>query len=342
MALGETATFTVESKKAVSFQWQWKYDNDAWKNSTNGTNASLDVVATDARFAHNTYRCIVTDAEGHQLITNVVKMIKVEESFQIDKQPENIELALGETATFTVESKKAVSFQWQFAYDGAGWKNSTNGTNASLDVIATDARFAHNTYRCIVTDAEGHQLITNVVKMIKVEEPFQIDKQPENIELALGETATFTVESKKAVSFQWQFAYDGAGWKNSTNGTNASLDVIATDARFAHNTYRCIVTDAEGHQLITNVVKMIRSRSFIVNDVEYYVLDDERTVSVVAYAGTASDVVIPEAVNGYTVVQIGQGAFEGNENLVSIDLPDTITVIGKRAFAGCKKLSSMR
>ena len=60
-----------------------------------------------------------------------------------------------------------------------------------------------------------------------------------------------------------------------------------------------------------------------------------------SYDGTLSSVVIPETVQGFTVVQVGPGAFEGNTVLTSIDLPDTITVIAQRAFAGCSSLSDM-
>ena len=62
---------------------------------------------------------------------------------------------------------------------------------------------------------------------------------------------------------------------------------------------------------------------------------------VVSYAGNSASVVIPEVVDGKTVTQIGEGAFEENTALESIDLPDTITIIGKRAFKGCSNLSQM-
>jgi len=51
---------------------------------------------------------------------------------------------------------------------------------------------------------------------------------------------------------------------------------------------------------------------------------------------------IPEIVNGMTVTKIGDDAFAGNTTITSIDLPDTITIIGKRAFKGCTLLCEMR
>ena len=65
------------------------------------------------------------------------------------------------------------------------------------------------------------------------------------------------------------------------------------------------------------------------------------TCAVVSYSGTASSLIIPETVEGMTVVEIGVEAFMDNKSLVSIDLPDTITVIRARAFKGCTSLSDM-
>ena len=65
------------------------------------------------------------------------------------------------------------------------------------------------------------------------------------------------------------------------------------------------------------------------------------TCKVISYAGTASTLTIPETVEGMTVTEIGEQAFMNNTILVSIDLPDTITIIRARAFKGCINLSEM-
>ena len=67
------------------------------------------------------------------------------------------------------------------------------------------------------------------------------------------------------------------------------------------------------------------------------------TARVVAYNGTSTFLTIPQIVEGtnLTVVEIGASAFENNNALQSIDLPDTVTLIATRAFAGCTALSTM-
>ena len=62
---------------------------------------------------------------------------------------------------------------------------------------------------------------------------------------------------------------------------------------------------------------------------------------IVGVSTAKKNIVIPETVNGLTVREVGPSAFENQTMLESIDLPDTIEIIGARAFAGCKNLSSM-
>lgn len=50
------------------------------------------------------------------------------------------------------------------------------------------------------------------------------------------------------------------------------------------------------------------------------------------------DLVIPSEHNGKTVVRIGESVFMGNHDIVSVTIPETITYIDRRAFAGCDKL----
>lgn len=55
------------------------------------------------------------------------------------------------------------------------------------------------------------------------------------------------------------------------------------------------------------------------------------------YKGPGGDVVIPEGVK-----EIGYGAFEGRNSLMSVVIPDGVTEIGWLAFSGCESLTSVR
>ena len=57
------------------------------------------------------------------------------------------------------------------------------------------------------------------------------------------------------------------------------------------------------------------------------------TITITGYHGTATQVVIPETIEGIKITEIGSGAFYG-KRLISVTFPDSITSIGPRAFEG--------
>ena len=85
---------------------------------------------------------------------------------------------------------------------------------------------------------------------------------------------------------------------------------------------------------------------FIIDGVTYTVFEEGKVeITVYVPVDNGTSVIIPQTVvfndENYTVVKIGPNAFEGKTNLEAIDLPDTIQVIGARAFANCTNLKRM-
>ncbi|MDR0920651.1 MAG: leucine-rich repeat domain-containing protein [Oscillospiraceae bacterium] len=68
----------------------------------------------------------------------------------------------------------------------------------------------------------------------------------------------------------------------------------------------------------------------------YIVADSKATIT--DWAGEVSDITIPETLGGYTVTAIGEEAFKNNKTIITVDIPDSITSIGKSAFEGCTTL----
>ena len=105
------------------------------------------------------------------------------------------------------------------------------------------------------------------------------------------------------------------------------------------NIWRCVVTGTNGIVVYSDAVHLLPTT--IIDGEVQYIQITATTVKLVAYNGSSSSVLIPDTVEGMKVTEIGEGAFENNTTLESIDLPDSITVIGKRAFKGCSNLSEM-
>lgn len=65
---------------------------------------------------------------------------------------------------------------------------------------------------------------------------------------------------------------------------------------------------------------------------------DENTCEITGYCGKGGHVDIPGIIKGNRVVYIESGAFENQENISSVSIPDTVTHIQSRAFKGCTGL----
>ena len=71
-----------------------------------------------------------------------------------------------------------------------------------------------------------------------------------------------------------------------------------------------------------------------------YTTDDTGT-TITGYTGQGGTVEIPSILGGKPVVAIGDNAFNGNETITSVTMPDSVTTIGQRAFYDCKALKQL-
>ena len=80
-----------------------------------------------------------------------------------------------------------------------------------------------------------------------------------------------------------------------------------------------------------------------IDDFEYEL--NENGIVITGYIGDKSTVIIADSyeIDGvsYNVVEIGESAFEANENIKSVTIPATVTKIGDYAFYDCTNLTSV-
>ena len=75
-------------------------------------------------------------------------------------------------------------------------------------------------------------------------------------------------------------------------------------------------------------------------DYTYSVLSDG-TAKITKYNGTESNVTVPAELGGKTVSEIGEKAFQDNDEIESVTIPDGIKTIGTSAFADCDMLEGI-
>ncbi|MBR3771065.1 MAG: leucine-rich repeat protein, partial [Clostridium sp.] len=68
----------------------------------------------------------------------------------------------------------------------------------------------------------------------------------------------------------------------------------------------------------------------------------EERIEITAYHGSNSVVYVPEEIDGRSVTVIGKYAFEGNNDILEVVLPDSVERIGSHAFYNCRRVEKMR
>lgn len=119
--------------------------------------------------------------------------------------------------------------------------------------------------------------------------------------------------------------------------------VMAVSSAFVFSS--CSDDDGGGRGDVVTVIQSDDGRLYDGTLYYDYVSETDRTVAVSGSAGDCVDLDVPGyiSLNGtvYTVTSVGIGAFNGQDKLVKVDLPQTLALIDDYAFYGCSSLSSI-
>ncbi|MDE7076281.1 MAG: leucine-rich repeat domain-containing protein, partial [Clostridia bacterium] len=106
-------------------------------------------------------------------------------------------------------------------------------------------------------------------------------------------------------------------------------------------TVKSEVIPAKGHRFIKGVCRDCGITEF--SQGLEYALNSDGTYYIVTGMGTCTDneLRIPEEYNGLPVKEVKGGAFVGLDDIVSVNIPRTITFMGRFAFGGLKSLEKV-
>nr|WP_321221130.1 choice-of-anchor D domain-containing protein [uncultured Psychroserpens sp.] len=188
----------------------------------NGTPAVTSDLAISGSTLDHGSTCINTAATTIQYtITNNGAVPAV----GVDAVSDNPEFVVSNLSTTTIAPAGTATYDLTFTPTTVGAKSAT--ITVSSTTITDDA--------------------TSTLTGLGITTP-TISIQPTNVTRVIPNTATFTVASSDATSYQWQVD-TGAGFNNVTGGTGATTDTYtttATNAAMHNNVYRCVLTNACG------------------------------------------------------------------------------------------------
>ena len=260
VSAGEKVVFSVKaSGEGLTYQWQYSKDGKSWHNSAlDGYDTAKQTVEAYTYRNGQMYRCVITDSKGNQMITEkAVLTIGEAEKIQIITQPVDTTVSVGKDAVFTVQAQgSGLKYQWQYSSNGTKWYNSSlEGYNTAEQTVKGYTYRNNQMYRCVITDADGNQVITEKAKLIiGTTESIVIEAQPSDQNVIAGEDAVFEVQATgEGLTYQWQYSSNGTKWYNSTlSGFDTNKQTVRGYAYRNGQKYRCVITDKDGNQVTTD------------------------------------------------------------------------------------------
>ena len=260
---------------------------------------------------------------------------------EITNQPVDTTAAAGSEFTMSVTANSTnVNYEWQYYYQGK-WNSFQNSNSATLTKTANKAWNGWK-IRVIVSDKNNaNTKVTSDEVTLTIGAALTITNQPVDTTVAAGSEFTMSVTASSTnVNYDWQYFYQGK-WNSFQNTNSATLTKTAKSAWNGWK-IRVIVSDKNNAntKVASDEVTLTVISNIVIDDVTYKKLADG-TYEVVSYSGSASSLTIPAKVENADVTKIGEEAFLNKTSLTSISLPNSITVIGARAFKGCTNLGQM-
>ena len=177
--------------------------------------------------------------------------------------------------------------------------------------------------------------------------PVIISDDPLNIAAPTTTTISFT-SVKDADGYRLQMTGGGKTITIATPSSSAIGTIVIASSNFANNTTYSVALSAYATVNGVRVYGPADTMSIIVGESsggndpsggemvsgDYKFTVSGRTATITGYTGSASNISLPQMLNGYMVTTIGDGAFQGNKTITSVYIPDSIVTIGANAFEG--------
>ena len=155
-----------------------------------------------------------------------------------------------------------------------------------------------------------------------------ISVEPQSQTVAFGDSVTFAVTAAGSPTPSYQWLFKGVAVDGATNNIFTIQNLQPRDA----GGYSVVVSNRVGAATSVSAILIVQI------PYKYTVVGSGWVIT--GYTGGGGAISIPASINGIPVVGIGTSAFESQDGLTQITLPDSVTSIGMHAFIGCYSLTS--
>ena len=180
-------------------------------------------------------------------------------------------------------------------------------------------------------------IVTNAMLATSPTAPINLSGDPGNGQVQLSWSAPFSNGGSPVTDYFVQYSTDdGLAWRvfqdgQSTN-TTTTVTGLANDVAYL---FRVSAVNAAG----SGIAASVRATPSAAKDFLY--TQNATGITITKYKGTATNVTVPQFINGMRVTEIGNGAFARRWDITRVTLPQGITRIGSDAFNACDRLTSV-
>ena len=265
---------TEGGKTPLKYQWEYaEYDYGIFRytefrnSKAKGNTTNVLEPAVEKKIYG--YRCIVTDADGKTSVTSNIASVSENVDFEvymppikITKQPKDVMGKLGDVVRLEVVAeggKAPLKYQWKYINQGMSSFTNSIAKGNTTNVLEPPVENETCYYRCEITDADGKTSVTSQAAMVGRE--LMITKQPKSAKGSLGDIVRLEViaEGGKApLKYEWQYANpDEPNFRRSIEKGNTT-NVLEPPVENGLSYYRCVITDADGKTIISEIVMVFR------------------------------------------------------------------------------------
>lgn len=232
-AFGDFRLSVVATGSGLSYQWYKNGSPIAGATSASYGDNFLTVSASGV------YHVVVTNSGGSVTSNRVVVVIQASGAPAITRQPASVDVANGESATFSVGLEQSVftpTYQW--LYNG---NIIAGATSASYTVPSASSANA-GSYSVLVLNSFGSVLSSSATLRIVAATAPTITTQPVATTQRAGQAVTLTVTASGIPSPAYQWHKDGMPISGATAATLTIASAVMSDA----GSYTVVVSNSAG------------------------------------------------------------------------------------------------
>ena len=200
---------------------------DAWNNPANwlGWNY-LPLNSMNSSHAGN-YKCVATSSFGSATSDEIT--VNVTSPPHITKQPEDISVVKGNSATFTVEaSGTGMTFQWR--RDGTLISGATTSSYTIADSNSSDA----GTYTCTITNTHG-ATVSRTATLVVIAPPTFVQHPVDTNGTANQPVTLFSrATGSGTVNYSWEYSSNDGNYTAVTIGEAFVIQQLAPQYNTTH------------------------------------------------------------------------------------------------------------